>query len=141
MNIVVPMDLSSHAQVALKEAIQLFTGANFIILIVVDIIDEPENVFDWQGNIYESKIHLIKEINVFIEKQKELFPNASIEFDVCSGEAKHEIIHYAKQHSEIDCVVMGVTSKKALSRVILGSTTDYVVQHINHNILVVREEI
>ncbi|EOO27090.1 hypothetical protein IIU_05957 [Bacillus cereus VD133] len=141
MNIVVPMDLSSHAQLALKEATQLFKGANFIILIVVDIIDEPENVFDWQGNMYESKIHLFKEINAFIERQKEMFPNASIEFDVCSGEAKHEIIHYARQHNEIDCVVIGATSKRALSKVILGSTTDYVVKHINHNILVVREEI
>lgn len=54
-----------------------------------------------------------------------------------SGNPKSEIVKYAK-NSGTDLIVMGATGKGALSRLLIGSTTNYVVNHAPCTVTVVK---
>ncbi|YAB14762.1 universal stress protein [Lactiplantibacillus plantarum] len=54
------------------------------------------------------------------------------------GIPKHTIEDYAKQHPEIDLIVLGATGTNSPHRVAVGSTTSYVVDHAPCNVIVIR---
>ena len=58
--------------------------------------------------------------------------------EVAYGNPKRLIIEYAKQHPEIDLIVLGATGKDSPHRVAVGSTTSYVVDHAPCNVIVIR---
>ncbi|WP_379857619.1 universal stress protein [Lactiplantibacillus daoliensis] len=58
--------------------------------------------------------------------------------EVAYGNPKRLIIDYAKQHPEIDLIVLGATGKDSPHRVAVGSTTSYVVDHAPCNVIVIR---
>ncbi len=50
---------------------------------------------------------------------------------------KKEIINFAKQF-ELDLIVVGSNGKGLLDRMLVGSTTSYVVNHAPCNVMVVK---
>jgi nucleotide-binding universal stress UspA family protein len=53
------------------------------------------------------------------------------------GQSADEITHYAKE-SQVDLIVMGAQGASQLTRLLLGSTTEAVVNHASCSVLVVR---
>ena len=78
----------------------------------------------------ESK-EIIAEVEVLI--------NDEVEFEVhaFTGNPKKEIINFAKQF-ELDLIVVGSNGKGLLDRMLVGSTTSYVVNHVPCNVMVVK---
>ncbi|MFD1421774.1 universal stress protein [Lactiplantibacillus songbeiensis] len=58
--------------------------------------------------------------------------------EVAYGNPKRLIEAYAKQHTDIDLIVLGATGKDSPHRVAVGSTTSYVVDQAPCNVMVIR---
>ena len=54
-----------------------------------------------------------------------------------TGTPKREIVNYA-QENNIDLIIIGSTGLDAIDRLLLGSTTQYVVNHAKCNVLVIK---
>ncbi|WP_415890779.1 universal stress protein [Neptuniibacter sp. SY11_33] len=57
--------------------------------------------------------------------------------DIIKGEADLTISNYAK-HNKIDVVVMGGVARTILDRLLVGSTTEHVVDHVDCDVLIVK---
>ena len=53
------------------------------------------------------------------------------------GSPKKEIVDFA-QANDIDLIVIGVTGTGAFDRLLVGSTTAYVIDHARCNVMVVK---
>jgi len=60
-----------------------------------------------------------------------------ISFVTLEGSPKRELVKYAKARN-VDLIVMGATGTHAVERILIGSTTSYVVNHAHCNVLVVK---
>lgn len=154
--ILVPCDFSDHSLAAIPMAFDIARkfGAKLEILNVVELYAadvhgmEPVNVGVDEKAIYSG---LKSRLATFFEKHKEddfsiedgdrtfndvLVHNengekTSVEFKTVilkSVAAHHEIIDYANDHA--DLVVMSTHGRTGLSRMLLGSTTEQVIQHL-----------
>ena len=61
----------------------------------------------------------------------------SFEIVRLTGSPKREIINYSKENN-IDLIVLGSTGLDAIDRFIIGSTTQYIVNHASCNVMVVK---
>jgi nucleotide-binding universal stress UspA family protein len=58
---------------------------------------------------------------------------------VTEGDPRQVIVHFAKKTGlPVDMIIMGATGKGSMERLLIGSTTTYVVNHADCNVLVVR---
>lgn len=60
--------------------------------------------------------------------------NKSIEF----GEARSQIASILVEKWAIDLIIMGATGKGKVEKMLIGSTTDYVLRHAECDVLIVR---
>ncbi len=72
-------------------------------------------------------------------KTEEIFANStvSLNFVNLEGHPGNEIVTYAKRN-KFDLVVLGATGHSTLSRILLGSVSDYVATHAPCSVLIVR---
>ncbi|MFD1318370.1 universal stress protein [Loigolactobacillus zhaoyuanensis] len=141
--ILVPLDGSRNAEVALKEAIDLaqkFSSELFI----TSIINEQQFVAYGYGmaaptNFYsemrERSQRILDEAETKI-KDKGIKATTIL----TNGNPKKAIALELPEEYKIDLTVMGKSGVDALSRIMLGSTTSYVVQHSTTKVLVVNDE-
>ena len=57
--------------------------------------------------------------------------------DIIKGESELTISNYAK-HNNIDVVVMGAVARSVFDRLLVGSTMEYVVDHVDCDVLIVK---
>ena len=57
--------------------------------------------------------------------------------DLLKGETELTISNYAR-HNQIDIIVMGSVARSVLDRLIVGSTMEYVVDHVDCDVLIVK---
>ena len=62
----------------------------------------------------------------------------SHQVDVLKGETDLTISNYA-QHNNIDIVVMGAVARSVLDRILVGSTIEHVVDHVDCDVLLVKK--
>lgn len=72
--------------------------------------------------IYDANNHGVEDVAVIVEV----------------GDPKRFIIHAATENYPIDLIVIGATGKGTLTRAVVGSTTDYVVNHAKCSVFVVK---
>ena len=82
-------------------------------------------------NLEEQSRAIIERASEIIKKQVE-FKAYRVE-----GSPKKEIVDFA-QSNDIDLIVIGVTGKGAFDRLLVGSTTAYVIDHARCNVMVVK---
>lgn len=140
--LLVPLDGSSNANEALKSAIDLAKDwqAKLVLLNVIDITQfSPQGL----GGGYAAVIQGLRQSSQEILQQaKETVEDAGLEASliVREGAPKQVIVDVANAvDAAIDLVVMGKTGTNAFSRMIVGSTTNYVVQHAAPNVVVVND--
>ena len=63
--------------------------------------------------------------------------NVQLHFVTNEGHAGYEIVDYAKKNG-FDLIMLGATGHSMLSRILLGSVSDYVATHAHCSVLVVR---
>ncbi|MGX7205880.1 universal stress protein [Enterococcus pingfangensis] len=135
-NILVPVDESNQSYDALKEAVSIAhrNNAHLYILTVTDMSIATVNA---------RLIQFIQEdgeerAQRTFDKAAQIIPDKiSYTTRKIEGTPKVNIVQFAKEN-EIDLIVMGATGKNAVERVLIGSTTSFVVAHAPCNVMVVR---
>ncbi|MFC6288604.1 universal stress protein [Levilactobacillus angrenensis] len=141
-HLLVPLDGSSNANEALKEAISLAKGwdAKLLLLHVTDI-----NQFGGYGRglAYTEVIASMREnATELMDQAKKQATAAGVTVTTASleGAPKQQITDVANDDENgIDLIVIGKSGTNAFSRLVVGSTTTYVVQHAQPNVLVVND--
>lgn len=134
--VLVAIDGSEQAEKALKEAIGT-AKRNEAFLTVITVSDT---------NMFAADAHMVSYVleqaeissKTILKNAEKIISDAVVyEAKVLVGNPKASIVEYAKEE-KADLIIMGATGKGAFSRLLLGSTTAYVVNHAPCNVLVVR---
>lgn len=141
-NILVPLDGSRNAEVALKEAIEL--GEKFAAeLFIASIVNEQQFV------AYGSMAAPAQFYSDMRDRSQQILNEAEADAKaaglkvttiLANGMPKRAIAEELPEKYDIDLIVMGKSGVDALSRIMLGSTTSYVVRHSMTKVLVVNDE-
>ena len=135
--ILVAVDGSTSSTNAFNEALNVAerNDAKLFILTVVDFkfsIGDPAFINDaLRFHLNNAEIEL--EQLVANSKVSRLYYETKID----SGNPKRKIIDYALEN-QVDLIMLGATGRGAVEQAIVGSTTAYVVNHANCNVMVVR---
>ncbi|MFC6171207.1 universal stress protein [Loigolactobacillus jiayinensis] len=142
-HILVPLDGSRNAEVALQEALELAQkyGSE---LFVASIVDEQHFVAYGYGmtvpmDFYSDMKDRSQQILAEAEKRASALGIKTTTI-LANGNPKKAIAEELPEKYDIDLIVMGKSGVDALSRIMLGSTTSYVVHHSTTKVLVVNDE-
>ncbi|MGM0169171.1 hypothetical protein IGI39_003487 [Enterococcus sp. AZ135] len=134
--ILVAVDSSEQARRAFQEAIEVTrrNDAHLYILIVSDT--------NHLGTEPYAVDHIVKEAHkaasAVVESLEESIPDDIFYSTITDdGNPKTKIVEYAELE-KIDLILMGATGTGTFSRLLLGSTTAYVVNNAPCNVMVVR---
>lgn len=139
-NILVAVDGSKQSEGAFKEAMNI-AKRNNATLHVLYVIEETGNYFGELtislGNVMEELRKTQEDkMKVWEEKAKEQSVPSVMTY-VMYGYPKALIAHFDEPEEPIDLIVIGKTGLNGLERALVGSTTSYVVNHSDVNVLVV----
>ena len=134
--ILVPVDDSNQAMNALHEAIAV-AKRNEVELFILNVKDETR--------LRGTSIALAMSLDEIEEESKQIINNLTKDFpkDVAFqtvtfiGNPKKDIVKFAEDNA-MDLIVIGANSKKLVDRILIGSTTSYVVEKSPCNVMVVK---
>ncbi|UDM32104.1 universal stress protein [Lentilactobacillus laojiaonis] len=144
--ILVPLDGSENSKLALDQAIELAQKFNseLYLLAVVDSVRLMQHGFS-SSYASPSMDAVIKPLKDFTQKNldqaSETAKNANVKFQTVIEEAdpKNAIATDIPEKYGIDLIVMGKSGADALQRIMVGSTTAYVVRHADCNVMVISD--
>lgn len=138
--ILVPLDGSENAKSALKTAIQIsrYFGSTITLMSVVN----KSGMMVASGSIpYDLGAEMRKQAQGVLQEGQQMTDEAGIDAKtvITEGIPKNEIVDTAKKEG-VDLIVMGKSGADALNRLLIGSTTAYVVRQADVKVLVVNAE-
>ncbi|WP_336343370.1 universal stress protein [Halalkalicoccus ordinarius] len=125
--VLVAMTQSEESERAVEHAVSTFPDAEITVLHVIN----PNTYYGAEGEM--SYRHVVETGE---ERAEELFEiateiaerhGASIATETAFGNARHEILAYAKEH-DVDQIVMGSRGRSGISRALLGSVAEAVTR-------------
>lgn len=140
--LLVPLDGSSNSIEALKTAIRLAKDwhASLVLLHIDDITQVSSGGL---GASYNEVVSAMREASHQILTDAQAMaadsdiPTTILQSD---GSPKQHIVEIANSPADaIDLIVIGKSGTNAFSRMVVGSTTNYVVQHARPNVFVVND--
>lgn len=138
--ILVPIDGSKNSKLALEKARDLALLSNGEVMVVTVIKDLVSHLYALEN---EEKVEMRK---VFLEQGEKTLKDALETFKDCpgkidsmivEGDPAQEIIRLAEE-GEYDLVVMGSRGLDAFSRVMIGSISNKVLNHVRTSVLIVK---
>ena len=140
-HILAPVDSSAAAQAAFNEAVNIAQRhqANLTALYVVD--DSAYHAPALDPVLHELLDAEAAHAEADMADRRQFVQTTTVthfKTEVAYGNPKRLIEAYAKQHAEVDLIVLGATGKDSPNRVAVGSTTSYVVDHAPCNVIVIR---
>ena len=134
--ILVPVDDSNQAMNSLHESIAV-AKRNESELFILNVKDETR--------LRGTSIALAMSLDEIEEESKQIINNLTKDFpkDVAFqtvtfiGNPKKDIVKFAEDNA-MDLIVIGANSKKLVDRILIGSTTSYVVEKSPCNVMVVK---
>ncbi|MFD2308290.1 universal stress protein [Enterococcus termitis] len=143
-NILVAVDGSDQAEKAFEEAIKI-AKRNNAALHVLYVIEEMGNYF---GELTMSMGTMMEELRAREEEEMKKRKAHAVESGltevftyVMYGYPKTLIADFSESEEAIDLIVIGRTGLNGFQRMMVGSTTSYVVNHTKANVLVVNKEV
>ncbi|ANZ61842.1 hypothetical protein AYR62_04845 [Secundilactobacillus paracollinoides] len=139
-HILVPLDGSANSNQALQEAIELSRvfGAKLTLLTVVNnsnwIAASGSIATDITKDYRERAERLLAQGRAITDKAG--IQTTSV---IKTGIPKNVIVDYC-QSEDIDLIVIGKSGADAINRLLIGSTTAYVVRHATVRVLVVNAQ-
>ena len=91
-----------------------------------------------QKELFSLSLHNIRDYSADKHRRCDDYPFGGIETYILYGYPKTLIANFNESKEKIDLIVMGATGLNAVERVLVGSTTSYVVTHAPCNVLVVK---
>lgn len=139
-HILVPLDGSDNSKSALKVAIRIsrYFGSTLTLIAVID----RTRMTLAAGNIpMDIQSEMRGRAATIINEGKKMAEDAGIDAKtiVEDGAPKNVIVDTANK-KDFDLVVIGKSGVDAFNRLLIGSTTAYVVRHANVQVLVVNAE-
>ncbi|AEB73498.1 universal stress protein [Lentilactobacillus buchneri] len=139
-NILVPLDGSKNSQQALEEACKLAKQFDSKLQLVTVINNTnfyygagaagmPPSMYDDQHKIAEN---IIDEAKKYADSQGVKYETA---IDI--GNPKNIIAHVYPDEHDVDLIVIGKSGVDAINRLLIGSTTAFVVRNATTKVLVV----
>ncbi|MGX7245633.1 universal stress protein [Enterococcus quebecensis] len=143
-NILVAVDGSDQSEKAFQEAIKI-AKRNNATLHILYVIEEMGNYF---GELTMSMGTVMEELRVKEEaemkKRESITKGEGLEnvfTYVIYGYPKTLIADFTESKEPIDLIVIGRTGLNGFERLMVGSTTSYVVNHTQANVLVVNKTV
>ncbi|MBM7689307.1 universal stress protein UspA [Enterococcus ureilyticus] len=139
-NILVAVDGSDQADKAFQESIKI-AKRNGAALHILSVIEEMGNYF---GELTMSMGTLMEDLRTKEEEEMKDREAKALEEGVAQvftyvlyGYPKSLIADFTESKEPIDLIVIGRTGLNGFERLMVGSTTSYVVNHTKANVLVV----
>jgi nucleotide-binding universal stress UspA family protein len=143
-SILVPTDFSEGANQAIEAALSIFhleAEATRLVLLNVHHVPGGYGIYGPGGALALQAYHESAEELLNAELERIARPlrarGVSVEFCVRSGYPSEVIVQEAKE-KQVDLIAMGTHGRSGLGRLVLGSTTERVVQHAECPVLTVR---
>jgi len=137
-NILVAVDGSEQSHDALREAIETAQANDSQLKILYVLNDKLANIpvhldtMTLYKSVQEHSDYVVDQVQGYLKDTE-----VSFEIVRLTGSPKREIINYSKENN-IDLIVLGSTGLDAIDRFIIGSTTQYIVNHASCNVMVVK---
>ena len=137
-NILVEVDGSEQSYDALREAIETAQANDSQLKILYVLNDKLANIpvhldtMTLYKSVQEHSDYVVDQVQGYLKDTE-----VSFEIVRLTGSPKREIINYSKENN-IDLIVLGSTGLDAIDRFIIGSTTQYIVNHASCNVMVVK---
>lgn len=142
-NILVPLDGSDNAYMALKHAVKLaqtFKSKLFLVNVIDITRLNAYSPAAYGGTLYTNLLKVAKDNSQYILDRGQQMASAaqveSLPIQVNSSPKASIATDIPKKYA-IDLIVMGKSGTNAVSRILLGSTTAYVVQKAEVNVTVI----
>ena len=146
--IVVPLDGSRLAEKAIPHAVAMAraTGSELTLLQVVSITQSP-NPLAWgvpvvspastfRDQMMESAREYLRDVTVRLGSE-----SMSVQVEALEGDAAEAIIVYAEQHPDVVMIVMATRGRSGLSRWVLGSVAEKVLQAAPVPLALIRSQV
>lgn len=137
-NILVAVDGSEQSYDALREAIETAQANDSQLKILYVLNDKLANIpvhldtMTLYKSVQEHSDYVVDQVQGYLKDTE-----VSFEIVRLTGSPKREIINYSKENN-IDLIVLGSTGLDAIDRFIIGSITQYIVNHASCNVMVVK---
>lgn len=137
-NILVPIDGSENAEMAVKEAIALAQVHKSKLHVVMVATDQRYTQYGVTlGQDVMNQFEQAAEKNLQQTADEIKAAGVAVETHYVVGIPKIQIAEKLPETLKADLIVMGKSGMSGISRALLGSTTEYVVRHSSVNVLVV----
>lgn len=138
--ILVPIDGSDNSKLALEKAKELAKLTNGEIMIVTVVKDVASQLYTLENKDREEiKRVFTEQGEEVIKEAKELIKGCTdkIQTSIIQGDPAQEIIKMAED-GEYDLIIMGNRGLNAFSRVMIGSVSSKVLNHVKTSVLIVK---
>lgn len=134
--VLVPLDESEQARRALDEAIELFPDATLVLLNVFS--GGPADVKEDVGEDHEELDDLeARRHEMLREAMDDRVHSGTVETEIVFGNPAPAIVDYVEEN-DVDHVVVGSHSGGSISRIVVGSVAEEVVERAPVSVTVAR---
>ncbi|WP_227266088.1 universal stress protein [Enterococcus faecalis] len=138
-HILVALDGSDQSEKAFHEAVRIVKEeqATLYLATIINDAEFTTSPFSFE-ELYDLEKHKSEEMLTGKAKQASEIGVKTVKKIVELGSPKRYLANTISENYAIDLIVLGATGRGAIQRTLIGSTTDYVVNHALCNVLVVR---
>ncbi|EFT94364.1 universal stress family protein [Enterococcus faecalis TX0012] len=138
-HILVALDGSDQSEKAFHEAVRIAKEeqATLYLATIINDAEFTTSPFSFE-ELYDLEKHKSEEMLTEKAKQASEIGVKTVKKIVELGSPKRYLANTISENYAIDLIVLGATGRGAIQRTLIGSTTDYVVNHAFCNVLVVR---
>ncbi|HAZ2741620.1 universal stress protein [Enterococcus faecalis] len=138
-HILVALDGSDQSEKAFHEAVRIAKEeqATLYLATIINDAEFTTSPFSFE-ELYDLEKHKSEEMLTEKAKQASEIGVKTVKKIVELGSPKRYLANTISENYAIDLIVLGATGRGAIQRTLIGSTTDYVVNHALCSVLVVR---
>lgn len=139
--ILAAVDGSAGAELALHKAIHV-AKRNHAKLILAHVIDTRalHNVASFDASIYENLEIEAKNLLAGYKEQATRVGLTDVQVRIEFGNPKTLLSHDIPEQTGADLMLLGATGLNAFERLLIGSSSEYIMRHAKIDLLIVREE-
>lgn len=139
-HILVAVDGSYESELAFEKAVNVALRNN-AELVLTHVIDTRalQSVATFDTYIYDKLEQEAKEVLSDLEKQAREQGIANIKQVIEFGNPKNLLAHDIPEREHIDLIMVGATGLNTFERLLIGSSSEYIMRHAKVDLLVVRD--
>lgn len=139
--ILVAVDGSVGAELALHKAIHV-AKRNQARLVIAHVIDTRalHNVAAFDASVYETLEKEAKELLRSYQEEAKEAGLSDVQIIIEFGNPKTILAYDIPKQTGADLMLLGATGLNAFERLLIGSSSEYILRHATIDLLIVREE-